>query len=323
MSKIRNYPEYNTFNKTNILTTPRRTKQKVNVSIDTNSLNQNSTELNNKSPKVNIKNQKIFKKESSKINQEEQKPKTPKEILSSLLKNKLGKYLLKLESRGKDQSTTLKFIGKYYIVFEKNLLSLKNGVEKKRREDEKKQRLAKKQKAAATPNRIRSKTLTSLRKATRENSIFNTERNKNTSKINSNLFKKKNDNLEDTPKIRSRTVRSSRYTSTNNLKKKNTKDNINNTKLETPKREKINTGYRTLNRFSGATSKNNENPKDEENRMSIKDKNNTIHSNNNTNKERGRSRSRKNTINSIKDSDKLKRKSSIHRSSKKKLTNKK
>ena len=324
MSRIRNYQEYNTFNKTNISTTPRRTKQKVNVSIDTNSLNQNSTELNNKSPKINIKNQKIFKKESSKINQEEEQPKTPKEILSSLLKNKLGKSLLKLESRGKEQSTTLKFIGKYYIVFEKNLLSLKNGVEKKRKEDEKKQKLAKKQKAASTPNRIRSKTVTSLRKATRENSIFNTERNKNISKINSNLFKKKNGNLEDTPKIRSRTVRSSRFTSSTNLKKKNTKDNINNTKLETPKKEKINNGYRTLNRFSGTTSKNNENSKDEENRMSIKDKNNTIHSNNNnTNKERGRSRSKKNTINSIKDSDKVKRKSIIRRGSKKKLTNKK
>lgn len=45
------YPEYTSFNKTNISTTPRRVKQKTNASIDSNSLNQNSTKLNNKSNK--------------------------------------------------------------------------------------------------------------------------------------------------------------------------------------------------------------------------------------------------------------------------------
>ena len=35
-------------------------------------------------------------------------------------------------------------IGKYYIVFEKNLLMLNSGVERKKKEDEKKARLPKK-----------------------------------------------------------------------------------------------------------------------------------------------------------------------------------
>ena len=138
---MRIYQDYTSFNKTNISTTPRKVKQKTNASIDSNSLNQNSTELNNKSNKStpkNIKTQskiKIKKEQESKTvekeKEEKEQPKTPKEILSSLLKKTLGKSLLKLETNTKEQLNTLKFTGKYYIVFEKNLLLLKSGVEKK------------------------------------------------------------------------------------------------------------------------------------------------------------------------------------------------
>jgi centromere protein J len=85
-----------------------------------------------------------------------------------------------------------------------------NGVEKKRKEDEKKKRLAKKMKINSTPNRIRSKTVQNIRKITREDSIINTNKNRN--KINlkqKNLLKKpinyndKNPNLTTNKKVNS------------------------------------------------------------------------------------------------------------------------
>ncbi len=327
MSKMRIYQEYTSFNKTNISTTPRKVKQKTNASIDSNSLNPNSIELNNKSnkstPKMNKTQSKIkikIEQESKTVEKEKEKeeqPKTPKEILSSLLKKTLGKSLLKLETNTKEQLNTLKFTGKYYIVFEKNLLLLKSGVEKKRKEDEKKQRQAKKNKTiSTTTNRIRSRTVQNLRKMNSEKNLFNTERGKTNSKMNSMFFRKKNENNEDTPKIRSRTLKSSRYTSSKNLKKKNSKE-ISNTKVETPKREKINYGNNISNRQS-LRNKNNINSKDKEKE---KDKDN-----NKNNTTINRSRSRKNTLNNQKEkdtTDKPKRKNSIRRNSKKRLTKKK
>ena len=294
-------------NKMNIPTTPRKVKHKKNISMDSNSLNQNSTELNNKSITKKNKTQNIIKKESTNINKEEE-PKTPKEILSSLLKKTLGKSLLKLESNAKEQLNTLKFTGKYYIVFEKNLLMLKSGVEKKKKEDEKKQRLAKKNKTAFSSSKVRSKTYQNLRKINRENSTLHTERGKTNTKMNSTNFKKKNENIEGTPKIRSRTVRSSRHTGYNTLKTKSSKEAFNNI-ISTPKKEKIINGHKAINRQSGMSSRNKDNSKEEDNKY-------------NTTTNSIRSRSRKSTINQ-KDSDKLKRKNSIHRSAKKKLTKKK
>lgn len=104
----------------------------------------------------------------------------------------MGKSLLKLETNTKEQLNTLKFTGKYYIVFEKNLLLLKREVEKKRNEDEKKQRQAKKNKTiSTTTNRIRSRTVQNLRKMNSEKNLLNTERGKTNSKMNSMFFKKK------------------------------------------------------------------------------------------------------------------------------------
>jgi hypothetical protein len=74
----------------------------------------------------------IQKKEEPKI------IKTPQEILALLLKKNLDKSLFKLEKRTNEQKKTLKEIGKYFILFETQIISMKNGVERKRREEEKK-----------------------------------------------------------------------------------------------------------------------------------------------------------------------------------------
>ena len=316
MSKVRKYQdnkENSIFNKSNI-STPRRLNPKIkdlDSSLDSNEL---SIELNYKN------NTKINKKESSNISQEEIIQKNQKEILISLLRNSLGKSLLKLESSTKEQLNTLRYIGKYYIVFEKNILLLKNGVEKKRKEDEKKKKLEKKKKTSSTPNRIRSKTVQNLRKINKEDSMMNTGRNKNNNILsqNSSYFKKKNDTVPETPKLRSRTVKSTRH-NTNGLKSKNSKE-INNARVEkTPRRNEIN-GYKTLNAKS-RTSKNNENLKENESsRSNIRDKYNIIKTNNNhtnSNRESLRSRSRKNTINRKKDDEIKIRKNSIRKNSKK------
>ena len=335
---MHHYQEYNTYNKTNIATTPRRIKQKIDLSKDSNNINQPSEEL---SSKLSTNNSNIIKTKNKQPsnqndqNQEQQTKKTPKEILSSLLSNTLGKSLLKLESRTKEQLNTTKLIGKYFIVFEKNLISLNNGVLKKRKEDEKKKKMAKKMKLSSTP-KLRSKTVTNIRKIEREDRLINTGRNKSkyNIKTNSTYFTKKSNNLEDTPKIRSRTVKSSRYSSSYGLKTKTSKE-INNARIEnTPKRNSNINGYKTINRLSsGASSRNTENSKEEEiNRVNNKDKYNTLYNNtissNNANKEKTRSRSRKNTMNRDKEKDKekdkvkLSRKNSLRKSNKKQLGSK-
>ena len=220
MSKLQKSSTYNTLN----IMSP---KSKIENISNKENINTNI----NLRKKQSINN--ITKKE------DQNKIKTPKEILSLLLKNTLGKSLFKLEKRTKEQSSTLKEIGKYYIFFEKKILSMKNGVEKKRKEDEKKLKMTKKLKITSTPSRIRSRTVQTLRR-TNTNQDKNTATINRTSKNNSKIktfLKKKtsgNLNLENTPKIRSRTVKPSRYNTNNNIARvKNTKDAIN-----TPKRIK-------------------------------------------------------------------------------------
>ena len=330
---MHNYQEYNTYNKTNIASTPRRIKQKIDLSTDSNNLNQPSKELNSKLSTNNNNITKTKKKQPSNPNdqnQEQKAKKTPKEILSSLLSNTLGKSLLKLESRAKEQLNTTKLIGKYFIVFEKNLISLNNGVLKKRKEDEKKQKMAKKMKLSSTP-KLRSKTVTNIRKIEREDSLMHTGRNKSKYNIQttSTYSSKKSNNLQDTPKIRSRTVKSSRYSSSYRLKAKTSKE-INDERIEnTPKRNNNINGYKTINRLSsGLSSRNTENSKEEEiNRVNNKDKYNTLNnktiSSNNANKEKTRSRSRKNTTNREKEKDKEKDKGKLSRKNSLRKSNKK
>ena len=223
MSKLQKYSTYNTLN----ILSPESKAENIHHKENNNNIN------------INVRKKKAINNVSSK--EEQNKVKTPKEILSLLLKNTLGKSLFKLEKRTKEQSSTLKEIGKYYIFFEKQILSMKNGVDKKRKEEEKRQKMARKLKINSTPSHLRSRTVQTLRKNNinqDRHTIINTPSNiKNISKVNS-IFRKKpsgNLNLEDTPKIRSRTVKSSRYNTNNNniARIKNTKEIIN-----TPKRIK-------------------------------------------------------------------------------------
>ena len=209
-------------------------KYSTNNTSNNNILSSVSKEENNNNINMNLRKKQTL---NNSIKKEDQnKIKTPKEILSLLLKNTLGRSLFKLEKRTKEQSSTLKEIGKYYIFFEKKILSMKNGVEKKRKEEEKRQQMARRLKIASNPNHKRSKTVQTLRKNTRKDSNIN---NNNISSIKNNMkinIRKKpsgNLNLENTPK-RSRTVKPLRYNTTNNLSRvKNTKDILN-----TPKRVK-------------------------------------------------------------------------------------
>ena len=215
--------------------------QKISSLGGINILSPNSKRGNNnlllKENNYNNINKTILKKQTKEnisSKEDQNKIKTPKEILSLLLKNSLGRSLFKLEKRTKEQLNTLKETGKYYIFFEKQILSMKNGVEKKRKEEEKRQRMAKKLKTYSTPNHIRSRTVQTLRRNNINKDINTTS--KNNLKIKT-IFRKKtsgNLNLEETPKIRSRTVKSSRYNTSNNISRvKNTKEIVN-----TPKRVK-------------------------------------------------------------------------------------
>ena len=211
MSKLRKYSTHNISNN-NILSTEPKDGNNNNINI-------------NQRKRQTINN--ITKKE-------EQKIKTPKEILSLLLKNTLGRSIFKLEKSTKEQSSTLKEIGKYFIFFEKKILSMKNGVEKKRKEEEKKQQMARKLRMTSNPNHTRSRTVQTLRKNNRKESNANNISNiKNNMKIKMKRRATGLLNLVETPK-RSKTVKPLRYNTTSNLSRiKNSKDMIN-----TPKRIK-------------------------------------------------------------------------------------
>ena len=229
--------------------TPRRhNKQKTNELINPNKLFQNSTVLKNNNSNNNT-SKKDNQSETTSLPQKEPINLTPKELLLFLLKNSIGKSLIKLESSSKEQVDTLKIIGKNFITFEKNISALKVGVEKKKKEDAKKKKTAEKK---------RSKTVTSNRRFQREYTTVNLNKNNKYNnlylKTDSTFLRKKNDNLLDTPKLRSKTMRSSK--SSYILKSKK------NDLMNTPKKSNLN-----------VIKKNNENKKGEErNRASIKDK---------------------------------------------------
>ena len=220
MSKIQKYSTYNTINNNSNIS-PKSPKE--NIINKENSLNNSNIKIRKKSIISSL-----TKKEEPKIE------KTPKEILNLLLKNTLGKSLFKLEKRTKEQSMTLKEIGKYFIFFEKKILSMKNGVEKKRKEEEKKQQMARKLRMTSNPNHTRSRTVQTLRKNNRKESNANNISNiKNNMKIKMKRRATGLLNLVETPK-RSKTVKPLRYNTSSNLSRiKNTKDVIN-----TPKRIK-------------------------------------------------------------------------------------
>ena len=190
----------------NVTSTPRRhNKQKSDMPMNPKKLFLNSTEIKNDNYSHNNIAKKITQCETVSLEQKEPSSKTPKEILSFLLKNSIGKSLMKLEANTKEQEDTLKFIGKNFLAFEKNILTLKVGVEKKKKEDAKKKKLSEKK---------RSKTVQSNRRFQREYTTVNLgKNNKNNNlylKTDSTFLKRKNDNLMDTTKIRSKTMRPSK-----------------------------------------------------------------------------------------------------------------
>ena len=245
-------------------------------------------------------NNPLSSKSKIKSNQKEEskEEKTPKEILALLLKNSLGKNLFKLEKKTKEQRNDLKEISKYYIFFEKKLLAMESGVERKKKEDERKQKMARKTKITATPSHIRSKTVQNLRKnnLNKDNNTIS----KTSIKTNPNMkiiFRKKtsgNLNLENAPKIRSKTVgKNTRYNTNSNTTTNRTnrnskvikeKDNIN---INTPKRTK----------------------------NDDKDKDKNITSTISRKDSRRISKSRKGTIHRIKEDDKTDEKTGIRRKS--------
>lgn len=222
----------------NLTSTPRRhIKQKSETLIDPKNLFQNSTELKNNNFTYCNTARKPIQSDTLSVHQDQEEPvkKTPKDILLFLLKNTLGKSLVKLESSSKEQEDNLKVIGRHYLTFEKNIMSLKNGVERKKKEDAKKKKLTDKKRMNSTAN-LRSKTVTSNRRLQREYTTVNLGRNNKynnlTLKTDSNFLKKKS-NLLDTPKTRSKTMRSSK--STYSLKPKKSND-----LMSTPKRSNMN-----------------------------------------------------------------------------------
>jgi len=311
MSKMRLYKGYNTLNKSNLSSNSGRYKPKSEFSSFSN-YNNFSTEIinhnNNNITKNNDDNNdsktniiiKVNKKESLPSHEEPIK-KTPEEILSSLLKNSLGRSLLRLEKNTKEQNNTLKLVGKYFLVFEKNISLLKNGVEKKKKEIEKQKKLAEKKRIESI-NKLRSRTVQSNRKIARENSIMSQGRASNNKynthlKTNSTILKGKN-NVE-SPKIRSKTVRGARYpTKSIGLKTKNINNLVSSPKSSNSNINNYRTNYKSPGRF-----KNNENSKEEDShKFNIKSSYNTVNNNLNLNsKENIRTKSKKREINSNKD----------------------
>jgi len=283
----------------NVTSTPRRNnKQKSDISINPNNLFQNSKELKNNNYSHNSTARKVTLCETASLEQKEPINKTPKELLSFLLKNSIGKSLMKLEANTKEQEDTLKFIGKNFLAFEKNILTLKVGIEKKKKEDAKKKKLSEKK---------RSKTVQSNRRLQREYTTVNLgKNNKNNNlylKTDSTFLKRKNDNLMDTPKLRSKTMRTSK--SSYMLKSKKTNDLI-----STPKKSNM------------KIIKNNENKKGEEtSRTTTKDNDNDIE-NDISQRQPLRSKSRKRTSIANKEREKSRKSISRSKSKRKSINNK-
>ena len=236
MSKLQ---KTNTYNEINILSPNTRNEKLYD---NENNFNHSKIKLK-KRQTINSS----LKKDEQK-NEEIRKEKTPQEILSLLLKNTFNKALFKLEKNTKEQESTIKEIGKYFVFFEKKLISMTNGVkkkliedEKKRKEEERRQKLmAKKLKTNSNSSHTRSRTVQSIRRNTLKEDSNIMSSNRKSIKNNPNikmLIRKKtpgNLNLENTPKVRSRTVKTTRCNTNTNIQRvKNNKEIIN-----TPKRIK-------------------------------------------------------------------------------------
>ena len=236
MSKLQ---KTNTYNEINILSPNTRNEKLYD---NENNFNHSKIKLK-KRQTINSS----LKKDEQK-NEEIRKEKTPQEILSLLLKNTFNKTLFKLEKNTKEQELTIKEIGKYFVFFEKKLISMTNGVkkkliedEKKRKEEERRQKLmAKKLKTNSNSSHTRSRTVQSIRRNTLKEDSNIMSSNRKSIKNNPNikmLIRKKtpgNLNLENTPKVRSRTVKTTRCNTNTNIQRvKNNKEIIN-----TPKRIK-------------------------------------------------------------------------------------
>ena len=237
-SRLKRVTESNTtFNKTFNSPTSRNLKE----SID--SQNSSSIALKSSIETLSKKKPPSTKKIVPNLNLNNEKPKTPKELLSYLLKNSLGKSLLKMETKTKEQMNNLKLVYKYFVVFDKNIDMLKKGVERKKKEDEKKLKLmqSKKSKITATP-KVRSKTVQNLRSHERENSIISLKKNKINNEIGNKTLprnKTERNNFDEYSK-RSKTVK--RLQSHYPLKTKSSKDNTNTSRTvteNTPKAGKI------------------------------------------------------------------------------------
>ena len=227
------------------------------------------------------------------------KKKSPKDILSTLLKNILDKPLIKLESKTKENMNILKLIGKNFLDFNKNIKSLVAGVEKKKKEEEeKKLNYSKRLKISKTP--FRSKTSYNIKTPKRNKTISPGQSRKNKylerktkTKIENSNFSGKNEkvNLEVRSKNYPKTPHALKNINNYGIKTKDSKDNYNFYKKidNNQKTGRVNLYNRIRNKMSTITLKNS--IKEEDNQSNLKTKYNTI--NNNVN---SRSKKRKKSI---------------------------
>ena len=229
--------------------------------------------------------------ESSILNLNLDKKKSPKDILSTLLKNILDKPLIKLETKTKENMNILKLIGKNFLDFNKNIKSLITGVEKKKKEEEeKKLNYSKRLKISKTP--FRSKTTYNIRTPKRDKRTISPGQSRNNkylerktkSKIgNRNLSRKSEKaNLEVTSKNYPKTPHALKNINNYGIKTKDLKDNYNFYKKidNNPKRGRGNLYNRIQNKMSSINLKNS--IKEEDNQSILKNKYHTINNNANS-----------------------------------------
>ena len=296
MSKYRKIEENDKIINKSFPFTPKASKENFFPSTDIRKKNQYLA-------KLNFNSNSIIENIEESVNMNSEIKKSPKDILSSLLRQSLGKSLLKLESSSKEQNNNLKFIYKNFLIFDKTIKLLKVGIENKKKEEAKKLNHSKKLKSnkinnkynSKTPLRIRSKTFQKLRNPLRDNNknhYNNTKTNiiRKKSYLYSDTFNRRNEkenNKKETSKIRAKSnTRPSNYKEREpRTYKRNKRNNIE----KTPKREYTN--YKTPKRLSGVSSKNN--VITDENKNNLKNKYNTT----NTNSSRkSRSKHKKNSM---------------------------
>ena len=260
MLKNKKIRDLNKAMKNNIYTpmTPRTKKQNLKAITDFRKNIKYSSEYYNSenSPKKNT--------ESSIANYNLETKKSPTDILSLLLKNTLGKSLIKLESKTKEHMNTLKSVYKNFMLFDKNINIIKSGLAKKKKKDEKKLSTTKKiknSKTSKTPLRLRSKTYQNFHYPKRGDNIKNGTNKISTSRLKAKSDKKNIGNLsKNNDGINSSSQNSSNY----GFKSKTSRESISNFQKigkppKTPKRSGIDksTNYKSVNRLYGVSSKNN------------------------------------------------------------------